>query len=136
MTEREDTDIDFDFFEEEPPTEEASGNDRTIRRPGGPRGPQRPSAPTNLTLHQALDINVPIGCGDAPVFPGDVIVGDSDGVIVIPPALAEEVADATLAQEAEDSWIADQVAAGHPLDGLFPMNAEWKARYQEWRRTT
>ena len=49
MTEREDTDIDFDFFEEEPPTEESSGNDRTIRRPGGPRGPQRPSAPTNLT---------------------------------------------------------------------------------------
>ena len=49
MTEREDTDIDFDFFEEEPPTEEAPGNDRTTRRPGGPRGPQRPSAPTNLT---------------------------------------------------------------------------------------
>ena len=44
----------------------------------------RPSAPTNLTLHQAIDINVPIGCGDAPVFPGDVVVGDMDGVIVIP----------------------------------------------------
>jgi regulator of RNase E activity RraA len=54
---------------------------------------QRPSAPTNLTLHQALDINVPIGCGDAPVWPGDVIVGDGEGVIVIPAAIAEEVAD-------------------------------------------
>ena len=50
----------------------------------------RPSAPTNLTLHQAIDINVPIGCGDVAVFPGDVIVGDDDGVMVIPAHLADE----------------------------------------------
>jgi hypothetical protein len=54
-------------------------------------------------------------------------------VIVIPPALAEEVADAALAQEDEDAWIAEQVVAGHPVDGLFPMNDEWKARYDAWR---
>src|SRR5215211_1291945 len=54
---------------------------------------QRPSAPTNLTQHQALDINVPIGCGDAPVFPGDVLVGDREGVIVLPAHLADELAD-------------------------------------------
>ena len=65
--------------------------------------------------------------------PGDVIVGDRDGVIVIPPSLVEEVVDAALAQEDEDAWIADQVAAGHPVDGLFPMNAEWRARYEAWR---
>jgi regulator of RNase E activity RraA len=53
----------------------------------------RPSAPTNLTLHQAIEINGPIGCGDAPVFPGDVIVGDGDGVIVLPAHLADELAD-------------------------------------------
>ena len=53
----------------------------------------RPSAPTNLTLHQAIDLNVPIGCGDAPVFPGDVIVGDADGVVVLPAHLADELAD-------------------------------------------
>ena len=52
----------------------------------------RPSAPTNITLHQAIDINVPIGCGDAPVFPGDVIVGDGEGVVVIPAHLADEIA--------------------------------------------
>ena len=55
-----------------------------IGKLGFPAYHQRPSAPTNLTLHQAIDINVPIGCGDAPVFPGDVILGDGDGVIVIP----------------------------------------------------
>src|SRR6266702_3030613 len=54
---------------------------------------QRPSAPTNLTLHQAIDINVPIGCGDAPVFPGDTILGDADGVIVIPASLVDEIAE-------------------------------------------
>jgi len=52
----------------------------------------QPSAPTNLTLHQALDINVPIGCGDVAVFPGDVLVGDREGVFVIPAHLADEVA--------------------------------------------
>jgi regulator of RNase E activity RraA len=52
----------------------------------------RPSAPTNLTLHQALDINVPIGCGDVAVWPGDVMVGDKEGVIVIPAAIADEIA--------------------------------------------
>lgn len=54
---------------------------------------KRPSAPTNLTRHQAIDINVPIGCGDAPVFPGDVVVGDVDGCVVIPAHLAEEIAN-------------------------------------------
>ncbi|GGH45344.1 hypothetical protein GCM10010921_20670 [Microbacterium album] len=80
--------------------------------------------------HVPWEHDVTIACGGATVQPGDIIVGDDDGVIVIPPALAEEVADATLAQEAEDAWIAAQVEAGHPVDGLFPMNAEWRARYE------
>ncbi|MFT4258149.1 MAG: fumarylacetoacetate hydrolase family protein [Microbacterium sp.] len=79
--------------------------------------------------HVPWDVDVTISCGGAAVQPGDIIVGDADGVIVIPPALAEEVADAALAQEEEDAWIAEQVATGHPVDGLFPMNAEWRATY-------
>ena len=79
--------------------------------------------------HVPWDHDVTIGCGGTTVQPGDVIVGDADGVIVIPPTLAEEVADAALAQEEEDAWIAQRVAEGHPIDGLFPMNAEWRARY-------
>ena len=80
--------------------------------------------------HVPWELDVTIGCGGAAVQPGDIIVGDSDGVIVIPPALAEEIVDATLAQEEEDSWIAMQVEAGHPVDGLFPMNAGWRAKYE------
>ncbi|MFL0410959.1 fumarylacetoacetate hydrolase family protein [Microbacterium paludicola] len=81
-------------------------------------------------LHVPWEQDVTIACGGATVQPGDIIVGDDDGVIVIPPSLAAEVADACLAQEAEDAWIATQVEAGHPVDGLFPMNAEWRARYE------
>ncbi|MGA7147990.1 MAG: fumarylacetoacetate hydrolase family protein [Microbacterium sp.] len=79
--------------------------------------------------HVPWDHDVTIGCGGTTVQPGDVIVGDADGVIVIPPGLVEEVVDAALAQEDEDAWIAQRVAEGHPVDGLFPMNAEWRARY-------
>jgi len=83
--------------------------------------------------HVPWDSDIAIACGGATVLPGDVIVGDDDGVIVIPAALAEEIADAALAQETEDAFVAEQVAAGHPLDGLFPMNTEWRTHYQEVR---
>ncbi|MET0297637.1 MAG: hypothetical protein ABW024_09565, partial [Microbacterium sp.] len=83
--------------------------------------------------HVPWDHDVTIGCGGTTVQPGDVIVGDADGVIVIPPGIAEEVADAALAQEDEDAWIAARVAEGHPVDGLFPMNAEWRATYERSR---
>ena len=79
--------------------------------------------------HVPWDADVTIACGGTTVQPGDIIVGDADGVIVIPPGIAEEVVDAALAQEDEDAWIADRVAEGHPVDGLFPMNAEWRAKY-------
>ncbi|UWF77977.1 MULTISPECIES: fumarylacetoacetate hydrolase family protein [Microbacterium] len=83
--------------------------------------------------HVPWEVDVTIACGGATVQPGDVIVGDGDGVIVIPADLAEEVADEALGQEEEDAWIAEQVAAGHPVDGLFPMNAEWRAKYEAGR---
>ncbi|MEJ1156180.1 fumarylacetoacetate hydrolase family protein [Microbacterium marmarense] len=80
--------------------------------------------------HVPWDLDVTIGCGGTTVQPGDVIVGDRDGVIVIPPSLVEEVVDAALTQEDEDAWIAERVAEGNALDGLFPMNAEWRARFE------
>jgi 2-keto-4-pentenoate hydratase/2-oxohepta-3-ene-1,7-dioic acid hydratase in catechol pathway/regulator of RNase E activity RraA len=83
--------------------------------------------------HVPWDVDVAVACGGTTVEPGDVVVGDGDGVVVIPPALVEEVVDAALAQEEEDSWVAEQVAAGHPVEGLFPMDARWRARFDAWR---
>ncbi|AXL11533.1 fumarylacetoacetate hydrolase family protein [Microbacterium foliorum] len=80
--------------------------------------------------HVPWDVDVTISCGGATVQPGDIVVGDGDGVIVIPPGLADEIADAALAQEVEDAWVAEQVAAGHPVDGLFPLNAAWREKYE------
>lgn len=80
--------------------------------------------------HVPWETDVAVGCGGTTVEPGDILIGDGDGVIVVPPAIAEEVVDAALAQEEEDAWIAEQVASGHPVEGLFPMNAEWRARFE------
>ncbi|MGX9966802.1 ribonuclease activity regulator RraA [Roseomonas sp. F4] len=87
---------------------------------GIPAYHQRPSAPTNLTLNQAVDIDVPIACGDAPVFPGDVILGDADGVIVIPAHLAEEIAAEATEMTAYEDFAAAKVAEGRSLVGLYP----------------
>ncbi|MFE7626828.1 hypothetical protein ACFU5L_25095, partial [Streptomyces sp. NPDC057509] len=83
--------------------------------------------------HVPWDADLTIACGGATVQPGDILVGDTDGVVVIPPEMAQEVADAAIAQEEEDGWIAGKVAEGHPVEGLFPMNAEWRATYEAER---
>jgi regulator of RNase E activity RraA len=80
--------------------------------------------------HLAWDHDLTIACGGVTVQPGDIIVGDADGILVIPPQLADEVVDAALAHEDEDAYIARQVAAGHKIDGLFPMNARWREQYE------
>ncbi|MGI9321787.1 MAG: ribonuclease activity regulator RraA [Thiogranum sp.] len=92
----------------------------------------RPSAPTNLTKHQALDLNVPIGCGGVAVFPGDIAVGDGDGVIIIPAELADEIALEAKGMEKYEAWVVDQVNAGASIIGLYPMNDETRARYESW----
>lgn len=95
---------------------------------------QRPSAPTNLTLHQALDINVPIGCGDAPVWPGDIVVGDGEGVVVIPAGIADEVAAEALEMTVFEDFVGEQVAAGRSILGLYPPTDEAaRADFAAWR---
>ncbi|MBI3372752.1 MAG: ribonuclease activity regulator RraA [Betaproteobacteria bacterium] len=95
----------------------------------------RPSAPTNLTLHQALDINVPIGCGDAPVWPGDVIVGDGEGVVVIPAHLADAIADEAVEMTAFEDFVAEQVGKGRSILGLYPATEEnTRIEFAAWRK--
>jgi regulator of RNase E activity RraA len=96
---------------------------------------QRPSAPTNLTLNQAVDINVPIGCGDAPVWPGDIIVGDADGVIVIPADIADDIADEAVEMTAFEDFVVEKVAGGQSILGLYPPTDESNLTvFAEWRK--
>lgn len=83
--------------------------------------------------HVPWESDVAVACGNATVMPGDVIVGDDDGVIVIPRELVEEVVDAALVKEIEDSWVADQVAQGNPIKGLFPPTGEWREKFEAWK---
>jgi regulator of RNase E activity RraA len=92
------------------------------------------SAPLNLLQHHAIDQNVPIGCGGVAVYPGDVIVGDDEGVVVIPAHLAEEVAAQAVEQEKMEVFILERVQNGAKLAGTYPPNAETKAAFEAWRK--
>jgi regulator of RNase E activity RraA len=95
----------------------------------------RPSAPTNLTLHQALDINVPIGCGDVAVFPGDVVVGDREGVVVLPAHLADEVAREAVEMTAFEDFVSEEVLKGRSILGLYPAtDAKVRDEFAAWRK--
>ncbi len=95
----------------------------------------RPAAPTNLTRHQALDINVPIGCGDAPVFPGDIVVGDGEGVVIIPANIADEIADEAVEMTAFEDFVTEEVMKGRSILGLYPATEEQtKLDFAAWRK--
>ena len=94
----------------------------------------RPSAPTNLTLHQALDINVPIGCGDVAVWPGDIVVGDAEGVVVIPAGIADEVAAEAVEMTAFEDFVTEKVLEGRSILGLYPPTEEQsRTDFAAWR---
>ncbi|QKV73712.1 fumarylacetoacetate hydrolase family protein [Amycolatopsis sp. Hca4] len=83
--------------------------------------------------HVPWDVDIAIACGGAAVRPGDVIAGDADGVLVIPPDLVEEVVDAAIEQELQETFIAERVADGERVEGLYPMDEHWRGRYAAWR---
>ena len=95
---------------------------------------QRPSAPTNLTLHQAIDIDVPIGCGDVAVWPGDIIVGDAEGVVVIPAAMADAIATEAVEMTAFEDFVQEKVLEGRSILGLYPPTDEaTRGEFAGWR---
>ncbi len=97
---------------------------------------QRASAPTNLTLHQAIDLNLPIACGDVAVFPGDVIVGDAEAVVVIPAAIADEIALEATEMTVFEDFVMEKVAQGQSILGLYPPTQEKsRADFAAWRLT-
>ena len=94
----------------------------------------KPSAPTNLTKHHAVDIGLAISCGGVAVYPGDILLGDSDGVMVIPRHLANEVAAETVEMEMFESFVLEEVYAGASIRGLYPpTGSETLTRFNSWK---
>jgi regulator of RNase E activity RraA len=93
-----------------------------------------PSPLTNLAQHHAVDLQVPVGCAEVAVYPGDVMVGDAEGVVCVPAHLAAEVAEAAVEQEELERFIQREIEGGRPLRGTYPPDAETRARYEEARR--
>ena len=92
------------------------------------------SAPLNLIHHHAIDLNVPIGCGGVAVYPGDIMVGDEEGVALVPRHLADEVAADAAEQETMEQFILERVQGGAILRGTYPPNAETRAAFEVWRK--
>lgn len=94
---------------------------------------QAPHAAVLGLRHHPLETNVPIACGGTLVVPGDVIVGDAEGVMVVPAALAEEVAHDALEQEHREAWALERVQAGESIRGIYPLSEARRLDYQHWR---
>ena len=93
----------------------------------------RPSAPTNIIKHHAVDVDVPIGCGGVPVYPGDVAIGDGEGVVIIPAAIADSVADEAFEQTTFEDFVSEKITAGSSIFGIYPPNDATRAEFAAWR---
>jgi regulator of RNase E activity RraA len=92
-----------------------------------------PAAPTNLIKHHAVELDVPIGCGEVPVYPGDILVGDDEGVAVIPRHIADAVAAEAFEQTAFEDFVQEKVQEGHSIFGLYPPGSEAREEFARWR---
>ena len=94
---------------------------------------QAPHAAVLGLRHHPLEVNVPIACGGTLVVPSDVIVGDAEGVLVLPAALAKEVARDALEQEHREAWALERVKAGESIRGIYPLSDARRPDYEHWR---
>ena len=104
---------------------------KEIRFPAYQRSAAPPASPSKM---HPVDLNVPIGCGGVPVYPGDIIVGDATGVVVIPAHLGEEVADAVAATMEYEEFAAEQIKAGHSIFEVFPPTPQSREEYEVWKK--
>jgi regulator of RNase E activity RraA len=91
-----------------------------------------PSPPVNRVVHHALEHGRPIACGGVAVYPGDIVVGDADGVVIVPRNIAAEIAVEAVEQDFMEAWLAKRVLDGAPLAGTFPPSPETVAEYKAW----
>ncbi len=95
-----------------------------------------PSAPTNLIRHRAIALNDPIACGGVGVYPGDIMMGDSDGVVCIPAHLANEMAEEVFEMTVFEDFVQERVLAGQSTFGLYPpTDPQTKVDFADWRKT-
>lgn len=91
------------------------------------------AAPPSYASMIAADAQVPIGCGGVAVFPGDIVIGDADGVVVLPADIAEEVARDAVEQDQIEAWIRQRIEGGDSIVGVYPPNEKTKAEYEAWK---
>ncbi|MFQ5974240.1 MAG: ribonuclease activity regulator RraA, partial [Alphaproteobacteria bacterium] len=92
-----------------------------------------PSAPIGLVHHHAADVNLAIACGDVAVYPGDIVVGDQEAVVVIPAHLAGEVAEEAFEQTTYETFVQEEVTKGRSILGLYPADDDSRRRFERWR---
>jgi regulator of RNase E activity RraA len=91
------------------------------------------AAPAHVHRHLAVDMNVPVGCAEVLVMPGDVLVGDEEGVVCIPRHVADQVAQSGLELEQLEAFVLEKMKAGAPLRGTYPPDAATRSEYEAWK---
>src|SRR5712672_3774114 len=105
-----------------------------VFKAGLPAYHRRPSSPPSPIAHRPIDSQLPIGCGGVAVYPGDIVVGDGDGVVVIPAKIANEVAEEAANQTIFEDWVEAKVNAGRSIFGLYPPSPETRAEFEAWKK--
>lgn len=115
-------------------TDGAYRDSPAIAASGMPAFARAMNAHTNKTVHYPSEIQVPVGCGDVAVFPGDIIVGDAEGVVVIPVHLAAQVGDEASAMEEKEDFILEKIRSGASIVGTYPPDEKTLAEFEAWKK--
>ncbi len=106
----------------------------SIQKLGFPVFAKGMAASAHIHRHIAMDINLPVGCAEVLVMPGDIMVGDEEGVVCIPRHVVDQIAKTGIEMEELESWVLEKVAAGAPLAGTYPPNDAMRAEYEAWKK--